>query len=277
MGISMSVTAFPVLARILNERGLNGTPLGNTAITCAAVGDVTAWCVLAFVIAASGAGSALGSVATLAMVAAFVAVCLLAYRPLMQRLADGLADPSEPGHGPVLAALLGAFVCALATEAIGVHALFGAFVAGIAMPTQEAFRKFVRERIEYFSTVFLLPVFFAFTGLRTEVGLISGGDWLVFCLILGLAVVGKLGGAALAARISGSAWRESFALGVLMNTRGLMELIVLNIGLDMGVLSPKVFTMLVLMALVTTFATGPLLALLGYGGARKVQTDEAVA
>jgi Kef-type K+ transport system membrane component KefB len=174
--------------------------------------------------------------------------------------------------------LLGAFLAALATELIGLHALFGAFVAGVAAPWQPEFRAFVRERLEYFSSLFLLPVFFAFTGLRTELGLIQGGgDWLVFALILGLAVAGKFGGAALAARATGVPWRESLALGALMNMRGLMELIVLNIGLELGVFSPKVFSMLVLMALITTFATGPVLAWLGYGRTEQKERAEATA
>ncbi len=269
MGISMSITAFPVLARILQDRGLAGTQLGNTAITCAAVDDVTAWCVLAFIVAVSKSQTLASSTLTLVLLVLFVALVLLALRPVLHRMVEKLPYAANPGRGPVLAALLCAFMCALATEAIGIHALFGAFIAGVAMPSQPEFRRFIRERLEYFSTLFLLPIFFAFTGLRTQIGLVSSAaDWLVCGLLLLIAVGGKLGGGAVAARITGVSWKESTALGTLMNTRGLMELIALNIGLDLGVFSPKAFTMLVIMALVTTFATGPVLALLGYRGGK---------
>jgi len=167
-------------------------------------------------------------------------------------------------RGPVVAAFVCAFVFALCTETIGIHALFGAFIAGVAMPKRQDFRKYITERLETFSTLFLLPVFFAFTGLRTHIGALSS-DWSTFILILLIAVAGKFGGSAVAARATGMRWRESLALGALMNTRGLMELIAVNLGMDLGVFSPKMFTMLVLMALVTTFATGPIVSLLGYG------------
>lgn len=266
MGISMSITAFPVLARIIQDRGLAGTQLGNLAITCAAVDDITAWCSLAFIVAIAKSQTLTGSFVTLILALSIVLIVFKVVRPAFQKMADRLPDAADPGKGPVMAALLCAFVCALATEAAGIHALFGAFIAGVAMPKSAEFRAFVRTRLEYFSTLFLLPVFFAFTGLRTQLGLLSGvTDWLVFAYLLFIAVGGKLGGSAIAARLTGLNWRDSLALGALMNTRGLMELIALNLGLDLGVLSPKIFAMLVLMALITTFATGPIISLLGFG------------
>ncbi|HWD40741.1 MAG TPA: cation:proton antiporter [Fimbriimonas sp.] len=266
IGISMSITAFPVLARILRERHMTGTQLGNTAITCAAVDDITAWCSLAFIVAISKAQSLAGSVLTLVLSATFVAIALGLLRPLLQRMVARLEDPSKPGANAVVTALVSVFACALFTEAIGIHALFGAFVAGIAMPKEPEFREFLTERLEYFSTLFLLPIFFAYTGLRTQVGLLNGpADWLTCLYLLFIAVAGKFGASALASKATGLNWKESIAIGALMNTRGLMELIALNLGLDLGVLSPKIFAMLVLMALVTTFTTGPVLTRLGFG------------
>jgi Kef-type K+ transport system membrane component KefB len=170
-------------------------------------------------------------------------------------------DPSKA----VLAIVFGVVLAsALSTQLIGIRALFGAFLAGIVMPTAGGFRDKLVVRVENLSSVLLLPVFFAFTGLRTQIGLLnSAQDWLICLVIIGVATAGKLGGSALAARLTGMKWRESLQLGALMNTRGLMELIALNIGYDMGILSQRVFTMLVIMALVTTVMTGPLVAFLG--------------
>jgi Kef-type K+ transport system membrane component KefB len=267
LGIAMSITAFPVLARILSERNLLGTPLGQTAMASAAVDDVTAWILLALVIAVAKAASPLTAVAVAAAAAAFTFAMLFLARPAARRL-PVLDREGRPKRGAVLAALIALFLASLGTEAIGIHALFGAFLAGVAMPPQPAFRTFLRERLEYPASLFLLPVFFASTGLRTRVdGLSGAADWGVFALLLSLAVAGKLGGVSLAARATGSAWRDAFALGALMNTRGLMELIVLNVGLDLGILSPRLFTLMVLVALATTAMTGPLLGrILGTGG-----------
>jgi Kef-type K+ transport system membrane component KefB len=274
MGISMSITAFPVLARILRERGMTGTELGNTAITCAAVDDVTAWCALAFIVAISKAQTLSGSVLTLVLALLFMTVAFGVLRPLLQKMADRLEDVATPTSGAIVTALVCVFFCALCTEAIGIHALFGAFVAGVVMPKDPDFRHYLRERLEYFSTLFLLPVFFAFTGLRTQVGLLSGtADWLICAYLLFIAVAGKMGGSTLAARITGLSWKESLTLGALMNTRGLMELIALNIGLDLGVLSPKIFAMLVIMALLTTFSTGPIVSRLGFGYRRSLSGE----
>ncbi|MEQ1934368.1 MAG: cation:proton antiporter [Fimbriimonadaceae bacterium] len=274
MGISMSITAFPVLARIIKERGLAGTELGNVAITCAAVNDVTAWTALPFIAALARAESVAGCLLTLALTVVIVFVVIYVMKPLLDRGVKRCADPANPPKSLTVVVFASVFACALATETAGIHALFGAFIAGVAMPRHDEFRAYLRLRIEYFSTLFLVPIFFAFTGLRTEIGLLSGAtDWLVCLLLLTLAVVGKFGGSAMAARACGMSWRDSSALGALMNTRGLIELIALNLGLDLGVLSPKIFAMLVLMALVTTFMTGPVINMLGVGRMTSVEPD----
>lgn len=261
LGIAMSITAFPVLARILQERRLNDTPVGRIAIACAAIDDVTAWCLLAFVVALAQA-TGLGQAAlTLALTAVFIAAVILLLRPLLARWAERSRHAESEALSLPLA-LMVLCSCAALTEAIGVHALFGAFLAGTAMPALPAFRQALRDRLQGFAAALLLPLFFALTGLRTQIDLIDGvGDWLLCAAIIGVAVAGKLGGGYLAARLTGSTAREALMIGALMNTRGLMELVVLNIGYDLGILSPKAFSMLVLMALVTTCMTGPLLGL----------------
>ncbi len=261
VGVSMSVTAFPVLARILSDRRIQHTPLGVTAIACAAVDDVTAWCLLALV---SGVASAQldGTLFTLGAVVVYVLAMLLIARPLLAKLAAHEEKKSGPVSLDVLAIVFASLLLsAVATEAIGIHALFGAFLVGALLPHEGRLAAEVRHRLEDVVVVLLLPVFFAFTGMRTQIGLVSGGeDWLMVGAIVAVATLGKFGGTLAAARFSGLGWRESSGLGILMNTRGLMELIVLNVGLDMHVLSPTLFAMMVLMALATTFATSPIFA-----------------
>lgn len=262
MGIAMSITAFPVLVRIVEERGIARTYLGSTAITCAAVDDATAWAILAFVVAIARATGFASTFFNLALVAAFVAVMLCGVRPALSRWVQGDDDHTPPGRGTIAAVLVFMSACALATELIGIHALFGAFLAGVVMPQKKSFREFLTVRLATFSTVLLLPLFFAFSGLRTHIGLLNDAtSWLVALGIIGIAVAGKLGGCMLTARFAGLSWLDSFSLGTLMNTRGLVELVALNIGYDLGILPPRMFTMMVLMALATTFMTGPLLAL----------------
>jgi len=266
MGISMSITAFPVLARIIQERGLSGSALGNTAVTCAAVDDITAWTALAFIVALARSQGLGASAITLCLALVYVGVMISLVRPLFIRLVDKSENAADPGPNMTVAVLATVFVSALFTEAIGIHALFGAFFAGAIMPPSEEFRKFLHARLEYFSGLFLLPIFFVFTGLRTQIGLLSGAhDYLICAGLLCLAVLGKFGGSTLAGRVTGMSWKESVAIGALMNTRGLVELIALNLGLDLGVLSPKIFAMLVVMALVTTFMTGPVMHFLRIG------------
>jgi Kef-type K+ transport system membrane component KefB len=269
MGIALSITAFPVLARVIEERGLTRTPLGTTALACAAVDDVTAWSLLAVVVTlvtAGGIGWPL--VLMVAALAAFMLAMIRLVRPWLDRLFNGVPMPlSRPRTGQVIAVLLAS---ALVTELIGIHALFGAFLAGAIMPAHPEFRQQLRDRFESVSAVFLLPVFFAYTGLRTEIGLLNdASSWLVCGGIILVAVAGKLLGSMLAARWSGSSWHDAFVLGALMNTRGLMELVALNVGYDLGILSPRIFTMLVLMALVTTAMTGPLIDLASRPQARR--------
>lgn len=265
MGISMSITAFPVLARILQERGLSRTSLGSTAITCAAVDDVTAWSILAFVVAIARSTSLGGSVLSVLLVLVFVAIMVAGVRRWLPHVIghEQLVE-QEPSKATLAAVVCLVVAAAWSTEVMGIHALFGAFLAGAIMPKAHEFRSKIGVRVESFSSVLLLPLFFTFTGLRTQIGLLDGvQDWLLCLLIIAVATVGKLGGSAVAARLTGMGWSESLQLGALMNTRGLMELIALNIGYDLGILSPRVFTMLVIMALVTTTLTGPLLTLFG--------------
>lgn len=262
MGIAMSITAFPVLVRILRERGMAATQLGNTAITCAAVDDVTAWSLLAMVVAIAGARGVWAATVTIVLTIAFILILVFVVGPLFRRLMARQADREEPGKTALAAVLVFFLASALATELIGIHALFGAFLAGVVMPRQRRFRAYLAQRLEEFASVFLLPIFFAFTGLRTRIGLLDDVEsWLLCGLVILVATLGKLGGSMLAARLTGVAWPDAFALGALMNSRGLMELIALNVGYELGILSPRIFAMMVLMALVTTFATGPLLNL----------------
>jgi Kef-type K+ transport system membrane component KefB len=263
MGAAMSVTAFPVLARILSERELMRTRVGTVTLACAAVADVTAWCILAVVVAIVGAR--VGGVPpwmTVAGAAVYVAVMLFVVRPVLAPLERRFARDGRLTQDVLGAILLVALASAWATEALGVHALFGAFVAGAVMPKERAFLHTLNEKLEDVTVVLFLPLFFAFTGLRTRIGLVEGMEMWGWCaLIVLVAVAGKLGGSAAAARATGMSWREATAIGTLMNTRGLMELVILNIGLDIGVISPAVFAMMVLMALATTFMTSPLLEL----------------
>ena len=272
MGVSMSVTAFPVLARILTDRGIHKTRLGVIAISCAAVDDVTAWCLLALLvsIAQSRMGSAL---LTIGLTVGYVALMLVAVRPAVARIVRRQELLRTVTKGTTALVLVGLLLSALATEYIGIHPLFGAFLLGAIIPHKSLLAKGMSTKLEDLVVVLLLPAFFAFTGMRTQIGLVSGVDnWLVCAVIVVAACLGKFGGSAVAARLSGLDWRDSASLGVLMNTRGLMELIVLNIGLDLRVLSPTLFAMMVIMALVTTFATTPILHLLQRG--RPVQEPE---
>jgi Kef-type K+ transport system membrane component KefB len=264
LAISMSVTAFPVLARILTERGLLRTEVGAMAITCAAFDDVSAWSLLALVVALvrSGHLSGMSFWAQILGSLAYVGVAILVLKPALARL---LKWRQRKGAGVgefVPLCLLVAFGSALITEGLGIHALFGAFLIGALMPKEREFVQSLTARLEGV-TLLLLPLFFAATGLRTSVALVSDAEMWFYCaLVVAVAILGKFGGAMIAARTSGMGWRESGAIGILMNTRGLMELIVLNIGLDIGVISPALFTILVLMALITTFMAGPLIELI---------------
>ena len=258
MGVSMSITAFPVLARILTEHRMLRSETGAMAIACAAVDDITCWCVLAFILALVRSTTLVGAAATVVLAIGYAALMLAVVRPLAARLADRV--PMVGSRRLVAIAVLLILASSAITELIGVHAIFGAFLAGVVVPKHHGIPGRIADRIEDLVGTLMLPLFFTFSGLRTELGLLgSAEDWLLCALVTALACLGKLGGSVLAARLTGFGWRQSSAIGVLMNTRGLVELVVLNIGYDLGLVSKTLFTMLVIMALVTTFMTSPLL------------------
>lgn len=263
LGIAMSITAFPVLARILEERKLQSTPLGATALMCAAVDDVAAWILLAFGMELLNGGHGMSMPERMLWLVIYLAVMLFGIRPLGARLVRNKRSIALPYEmlGVIVAMVL---ISAAATEAIGVHPLFGAFIAGLCFPRVERWQTAVRARMDMLVSVLLLPLFFALTGMRTQLDLLAGtGVWLWMGLVLLAAVAGKLGGATVAARWTGQSWRNALALGALLNTRGLVELIVLNIAYKANVFSPTLFTMLVVMALVTTMITTPILNAIG--------------
>lgn len=260
MGTAMSITAFPVLARILMERNLLQTHVGSVAISCASVDDVTAWCLLALLSARvhSSSGSSLGF--ALAGLATYVLLMIFVLRPVINRIQASREDKVTVDSLAIL--LIFMFFSAWTTEWLGVHALFGAFFAGVVLNRDAALARNVAEKLGTVTTV-LLPLFFAFTGLRTSVRLLNGSALWFYCfLIILVAVLGKLVGSAVSARSMGMEWRAALSVGILMNTRGLVELVILNVGLDLGVISPTLFSMMVIMALVTTLMTTPLLDLL---------------
>lgn len=265
MGIAMSITAFPVLARIIQERGIHKTKLGAIVITCAAADDITAWCILAAVIAIVKAGSFESSIYIIGLAIGYVLVMLVVVKPFLKRIGDLYGAKSKLNKPVVAIFFLTLIMSAYCTEIIGIHALFGAFMTGVIMPDITKFRTLFIEKVEDVSVILLLPLFFVFTGLRTQIGLINDIYlWKVTGFIILVAVLGKFFGSALAAKFVGQNWRDSLTIGALMNTRGLMELVVLNIGFDLGVLTSEVFTMMVIMALVTTFMTGPALNLINF-------------
>jgi Kef-type K+ transport system membrane component KefB len=261
MGSAMSITAFPVLARILTERNLLSSRMGTLAISCAAVDDVTGWCILAYIVVLVRVESAAVSPRT--MVAgsiAYILVMIGGVKRLLQLFETSFRRRGRITENALSLLIVLALTSALTTERLGIHSLFGAFFFGAVLPKSSAFTRALRLKLESMTTVALLPLFFAYSGLRTSINVVHGMLWIYTLLVIGVAVAGKFGGSMLAARMSGASWSDASALGILMNTRGLMELIALNIGLDIGVISQAVFTMMVLMALVTTLMTSPLLA-----------------
>jgi Kef-type K+ transport system membrane component KefB/nucleotide-binding universal stress UspA family protein len=262
MGVAMSITAFPVLARILSERRLMRTKIGAIAIACAAVDDVTAWCVLAFVVSIVRASGISSAIVTSICALLYIFFMIFVVRPFLARVGARSTNREGLNQNIVAVTFILLLLSSTATELIGIHALFGAFLFGAIMPREGGYAQALAEKLEDFVVVFMLPLFFAYSGLRTQINLLNSLDTWIYCGLITLAAcVGKFGGSAIAARLTGLPWREAWAIGILMNTRGLMELIVLNIGLDLGVLSPALFTMMVLMALITTFMTTPLLSL----------------
>ena len=274
----MSITAFPVLARIVQERNLQKIKLGTIVITCAAADDITAWCILAAVIAIVKAGSFASSIYVILMAIAYVLIMIKVVRPFVKRVAD-----LQTGKGIISKSIVAIFfliliISAYTTEVIGIHALFGAFMAVAIMPENTKFRNIFIEKVEDVALVLLLPLFFVFTGLRTQIGLLNDISlWKTTGIIIAIAVIGKFIGSALTAKFLKMTWKDSLTIGALMNTRGLMELIVLNIGYDLGVLSPEIFAMMVIMALVTTFMTGPALDIINYFFKKSKSTLEETA
>lgn len=263
IGISMSITAFPVLARIIQERGIHKTKMGSVLIMCAAADDITAWCMLAVVIAIVKAGSFLSALYTIAFAVSYVIFMIKFVKPFLNRVGELYQSDKNLSKNLVSIFFLILLLSSFFTEIIGIHALFGAFMAGVVMPDNMRFRSMFIEKIEDIALVLFLPLFFVISGLRTEIGLINDWElWEITGLIILIAIVGKFVGSAVAAKFVGQNWRDSLTIGALMNTRGLMELVVLNIGYDLGVLNSEIFAMMVIMALVTTFMTGPSLNLI---------------
>ncbi len=256
VGISLSITAFPVLLRILADRGITHTPLGQTAIACAALGDATAWCLLALIVAAAQATGWVPASLSLLCVVVFIALMLGVVKPWFSRQ---VIQPGSEGRW-LLGMLLLSLGSALVTEVLGIHALFGAFAAGVAVSSNAQLRGLLIARVEPFAVTLLLPLFFAMTGLRMRADALQGSDLLLCAVVIAVATLGKLFGTWSAARSAGMDNHEAWKLGALMNTRGLMELIVLNLGYELGFLGDRLFAVLVIMALVTTAMTGPLLS-----------------
>ncbi|KAF2326453.1 cation:proton antiporter domain-containing protein [Flavobacterium ginsenosidimutans] len=278
-GIAMSITAFPVLARIVQERGIHKTKLGTIVITCAAADDITAWCILAVVIAIVKAGSFGSALYTVLLALGYVFLMIRVVRPFLKRIGDLYATSDKLSKPIVAIFFLTLVVSSYLTEVIGIHALFGAFIAGAIMPENIRFRNLFIEKVEDVALVLLLPLFFVFTGLRTQIGLLNEPYlWKIAGLIFSVAVIGKFVSSALAAKFVGQNWKDSLSIGALMNTRGLTELVALNIGYDLGVLSPELFSMFVIMALATTFMTGPTLDFINWiFKSSKTETEEDVS
>jgi Kef-type K+ transport system membrane component KefB len=265
MGIAMSITAFPVLARIVKERGLTKTPLGIMVISCAAADDVTAWCILAGVIAIAKAGNILSTLYTIIPAILYISAMFYLVRPWLKKIMAASGTQENLNKKIVTIVFLTLLTSAFVAEIIGIHLLFGAFLAGTIMPQGARVKELLTEKVEDISVIVFLPIFFAVTGLRTQIGLLNEGHlWVTCASVIFVAVLGKFGGSAVSAKLVGQSWKDSLSIGALMNTRGLMELIVLNIGYDLGILSPEIFAIMVLMALATTFMTGPSLDLIKY-------------
>jgi Kef-type K+ transport system membrane component KefB len=260
MGSAMSITAFPVLARILTERNLLRSRMGTLAISCAAVDDVTGWCVLAYIVVLVRSGNSSTPLwLTVGGALAYILIMLAGVKRVLPRFEASFRKHGRLTENALSLMIVLALISALTTERLGIHSLFGAFFMGAIMPKSADFIEAVRNKLESLTVVALLPLFFAFSGLRTSVGMVHGQLWIYTLLVIATAIAGKFGGSMFAARMAGVSWRDATSLGILMNTRGLMELVALNIGLDIGVISPTVFTIMVLMALVTTLMTSPLL------------------
>lgn len=278
MGAAMSITAFPVLARILRERKILGTRLGTVAIACAALGDVTGWCILAYIVVLIRAAHSATSIwITVGGILAFGLIMTYGVSRFLRGYEKVYRETGKLTENRMAFLLLLVLTASLCTERLGIHLLFGAFLMGAIMPKEQRFVGYVLDRFETITVTLLLPLFFAFTGLRTNIGLVKGHEmWLYSGLIILVATTGKFGGSTLASWWTGMPLREAAGLGTLMNTRGLMELVILDIGLDVGVISPALFSMMVMMALVTTFMTSPALNLICPKALHEVAPDKGV-
>jgi Kef-type K+ transport system membrane component KefB len=275
LGVSLSVTAFPVLARILTDRRVQKTRLGVMALACAAVDDVTAWCLLALIVGITKANT-LGAVRTVGLSVGFVLAMVFLVRPVFARFVRRQELRRELPQSAIAAVFIGLLLSSLATEAIGIHAIFGAFLLGAIVPHDSLLARELVRRLEDVVIILFLPAFFAFTGMRTQIGLLSSpSDWAITAVIIAVASFGKFGGTFVAGRLTGLGIRDAASLGILMNTRGLMELVVLNLGLDLHVISPTLFAMLILMAVLTTVASTPILNLLYRPGPEEALLEPA--
>jgi len=265
IGIAMSITAFPVLARIIQEKGLTKKHLGFVALSSAANDNITAWFLLAIVISITQAGNMIGAIYNILFSLLYMAIMAFAVRPFLEMIGNLYHNKEVVDKTMVAFMFLILIISAYITDVLGLHVLFGAFIAGVVMPANIKFRKIMTEKVEDVSLALFLPLFFVSTGLRTEIGLLNTPESWIICGIFTLvAIFGKFGGALLAARFNGENWHDSLCIGALLNTRGLMELVILTIGYEMHILPPTIFAMLVLMTLVTTFMTTPLVSFIGY-------------
>jgi Kef-type K+ transport system membrane component KefB len=279
MGAAMSITAFPVLARILSERNLLRSRMGTLSIACAAVDDVTGWCILAYIVVRIRATHSASPVwVTVGGVLAYAIIMVFVVKPLLRCFETSFRKHGRLTDNAVALMMLLMLCSALITESLNIHLLFGAFLMGAIMPKSADFIDDLMQKFESVTVVVLLPLFFAFSGLRTSIGVVKGnGMWVYAVIVIVAAICGKLGGSMMAARLAHMPWRDAASLGILMNTRGLMELVILNIGLDIGVITPAVFSIMVMMALITTFMTTPLLELVYPACLAKVEPSKMAA
>jgi len=279
MASAMSITAFPIMARILKERGMTHSVIGRLSLTSAAMADVLAWIMLALVVVLADSNEDWGRFwRMLAGLAVLAAAVLLVGRPVLARLVARFARDGRPEGAMLAVLLIGTFACAHATRWLGVHPVFGAFLFGAALPRDDRLLATLIERVEHVAIIVLMPVFFALAGLNTTTSAFVGTGLAALLVVLGAAVAGTVLGGAAGARIAGYPWRTALAVGSLMNARALMELIVMKVGLDAGVIGKDLFTMLMVMAILTTFMTGPLLTLFaGKGGAQLPDATDTIA
>jgi len=265
MGISLSITAFPVLARIVKARGMQKTELGTLALSAAAIADVIAWCLLAMMIALAKAGDFSIGLFTILSAIGYILAMFFIIRPFINNMIARLRSAHYGDQSIVLLSFILLLSSAFTAEIIGIHMLFGAFLAGVIIPQNEKLKHALTSKLEDVSELFLLPIFFAFTGLRLQISLLNTPYlWLISLLVIAMAMIGKFAGTTIPAKLTGMNWKDSFSLGAFMNTRGLMELVVLNIGYELHILSPELFAILVIMAILTTIITSPLLDLIEY-------------